>query len=137
MYQDYKSLIEKKQTEKVKKAIENARDWWHSLDASQKEAGFATWKYKLTPAVFIKVPVPFCGLVDVIYIGLAGKNSERVSPTSSQLSWLRSIVRNPAVGDWIVEKKPDCVLLLCKPQLKNRAENCSLSEVSCGFITVA
>lgn len=137
MYKPYQTLIEKKQGRKVNEAIEKARDWWKSLDASQKEAGFATWKYQVTPAVFIRVPVPFTGCVDVVYVGMAGKSAERKTPKPEQLAWLRSIVRNPPGENWRVFRKPDGVTMLWKPDVLTTGEPDRLGDLSYGFITLA
>ena len=133
----YDDLMRIKRERQAREAIQNAGEWWRSLDASQKEAGFATWKWKITPAVFIKVPVPFGGLVDVVYVGMGGRSSERKKPNGRQLEWLRECVRNPNGDLFLVERKNDSVTMLWKPQALANGETLELGVISYGFITVA
>lgn len=133
----YLEAKRKAEEKRVKESLERDKSWWRSLSASEKEAGLCPWLYKIVPACFINVPVPFCGYVDVVYIGVSGRNSYRQSPNEDQLAWLRKIARGLGGSHWKVIKRGRSVLLLCDLQSVKPGEAHYLGEDSYGFITLA
>lgn len=133
----YLEAKRKAEEKRVKESLERDKSWWRSLSASEKEAGLCPWLYKIVPSCFINVPVPFCGHVDVVYIGIGGSRSYRQSPNQQQLDWLRSVARKQRGDHWKVIVREHSVLLLCDLRAIKPEEQAYAGEDSYGFITLA
>jgi hypothetical protein len=94
----------------IEQAIQDAKLWWRSRTPEEREAGLAPWLDKITPLIFITVPVPFCGLVEVFSSSMTGRRQRYVKVSKRALEHLRDLFLNPDSKKWTVKKYPDKII---------------------------
>lgn len=117
----YEELKRAADERRLKASLERDKSWWRSLSASEREAGFCTWKHRVFDAVFIKIPLPWTGEIDVIRVGLAGRFSRRVAVNIKQREKLRAVVAAGGRGKWIVKRAADAITLFYGNKVKTRS----------------
>lgn len=101
----YQTAMQAKGSKRVDTAIVDAKKWWRSMDASQKEAGFASWKFRSICVVLVRVFLPYTGSAHVITFSLSGKRCREIRLTERQRVKLRDLAKNPlSKKGWFVRQ---------------------------------
>lgn len=131
---DRTNPLRKKQDEKIARAIESARDWWHTEQRYYKEHYAHFWKNGIKAGIAITIPRPFEGVVFLSYIGFGLHFQEQKRINEVELRWLRSTWKNREKLGILFYDGSDVTIMLCSI---NEAVNPSsdLWGVWYGFIT--